>query len=215
VVEVALAVASMRTIRSDLPQPTEPLMNVIDRDILQIPTGYHTVEAALTMTELDDQTALLMRDLEGITPAELEWQMRPGMNTIGMLLAHIAVVELFWIRTATQRKSVFETADVLGIGMDDDGMPLPEGHEPPLALAGRSLDFFRDLITRARAFAKQAAAALSDQDLGTEFQRTRRNGTVEELNVRWVLYHMLEHFSGHYGQILLLRHLYRDAMASR
>ncbi len=33
--------------------------------------------------------------------------------------------------------------------------------------------------------------------------------------MRWVLYHMLEHFSGHYGQILLLRHLYRDAMAGR
>jgi hypothetical protein len=28
--------------------------------------------------------------------------------------------------------------------------------------------------------------------------------------MRWVLYHMLEHFSGHYGQILLLRHQYRD-----
>jgi len=190
-------------------------MNVTDRDILQIPTGYRTVEAALTMAELDDQTALLMRDLEGITPAELEWQMRPGMNTIGMLLAHIAIVELFWIRTATARKSVFEISDVLGIGMDADGMPLPAGEAPPAELAGRPLDYYRDLITRARASAKQAAAALTDEDLGTEFQRTRRNGMVDELNVRWVLYHMLEHFSGHYGQILLLRHLYRDAVASR
>jgi len=100
---------------------------------------------------------------------------------------------------------------VLGIDMDADGMPLPPGDEPPAGLAGRSLDYFRDLIERARGYAKKAAAALTEEDLGTAFQRTRRNGMVDELNVRWVLYHMLEHFSGHYGQILLLRHLYRDA----
>ena len=29
--------------------------------------------------------------------------------------------------------------------------------------------------------------------------------------IRWYLYHILEHFSGHYGQILLLRHLYKTA----
>jgi hypothetical protein len=27
---------------------------------------------------------------------------------------------------------------------------------------------------------------------------------------RWILYHLLEHQAGHYGQILLLRHWYRD-----
>jgi hypothetical protein len=27
---------------------------------------------------------------------------------------------------------------------------------------------------------------------------------------RWILYHLLEHQAGHYGQILLLRHQYRD-----
>jgi len=186
-------------------------MKVTDREILEIPTGYRAAEAALTLAELDEQTASLMHDLEGITPAELEWQMRPGMNTIGMLLAHMAVVELFWIRTAVARKSVFDISDVLGIGMDDDGMPLPADQPPPAGLAGRPLAYYRDLIERARAYAKQAAAALTEEDLGTSFQRTRRNGKVDELNVRWVLYHMLEHFSGHYGQILLLRHLYRDA----
>ena len=55
------------------------------------------------------------------------------------------------------------------------------------------------------------AMGIEDGVLSPVFQRTRRNGTVEEINVRWVLYHMLEHFSGHYGQILLLRHQYRDA----
>jgi uncharacterized damage-inducible protein DinB len=189
-------------------------MNITDRDILEIPTGYRSIEAALTLAELDDQTALLMRDLEGITPAELEWQMRPGMNTIGMLLAHIAIVEIYWTQVGPEQKKTFEFESVIGIGRDDDGMPLPAGEMPPANLAGRSLGFYADLIQRARAYAKHAAAGLTDADLSKVFQRTRRTGAVDEQNVRWVLYHMLEHFSGHYGQILLLRHLYRDARAS-
>lgn len=186
-------------------------MTVIERSVLEIPAGFRSAEAALFMTSLDDQHALLNRDLEGVTPAELEWQPKPGMNTIGMLLAHIAVVEVFWTQVGPEGKTSFETESVLGIGLDDDGMPAAKDALPPAGLAGKPLAYYRDLLARARTYANQAAARLSDQDLGRVFRRTRRSGAVEELNVRWVLYHMLEHFSGHYGQILLLRHQYRDA----
>jgi len=41
--------------------------------------------------------------------------------------------------------------------------------------------------------------------------RTRkRDGMRHAQSVRWILYHVLEHQAGHYGQILLLRHQYRD-----
>ena len=188
-------------------------MNVTERDILEIPSGYRSLEAGLTMAQLDDQSARLLHDLQDITPAELEWQSRPGLNTIGMLLAHIAVVEVFWTQVGPERKSTFETESVLGIGIDDDGMPLPENGRPPTALAGRAFPFYQEMLERARGYAKAGAARLAEQDLAGMFQRTRRNGAVEELNVRWVLYHMLEHFAGHYGQILLLRHQFRDARA--
>ena len=36
--------------------------------------------------------------------------------------------------------------------------------------------------------------------------RTGPNGEPCEVEVRWVIYHMLEHFAGHFGQILLLQH---------
>src|SRR6266705_1799597 len=46
-------------------------------------------------------------------------------NSIGMLLAHIAIVEVFWTRLALEdRPMPFEVHDVLGMGLDDDGMPL-------------------------------------------------------------------------------------------
>lgn len=189
-------------------------MNVIERSILDIPQGYRSSEAASFMGQLDDQTALLLADLEGIGPAELEWQARPGMNTIGMLLAHIAIVEVFWTQIGLEGRKDSDVTPPLGIGMDDDGMPVPAGGSPPENLAAKPLAFYRDLLDKARGYAKRVAASLGEVDLDRVFQRTRRNGKVEELNVRWVLYHMLEHFSGHYGQILLLRHQYRDAHPS-
>jgi uncharacterized damage-inducible protein DinB len=186
-------------------------MTVPVRHTLELPGGFRSAAAGVLMASLDDQHKLLLLDVADITPPELEWQPKPGMNTIGMLLAHIAIVEVFWTQVGPEAKSQYECESVLGIGTDDDGMPAPEGASPPPGLAGKPLAFYQALLAKARAYANRAAARLTDEDLGRVFRRTRRNGNVEELNVRWVLYHMLEHFSGHYGQILLLRHQYRDA----
>ena len=42
--------------------------------------------------------------------------------------------------------------------------------------------------------------------------RERKDGTKRILNGRWIYYHVLEHFAGHYGQILLLKHMRGDAV---
>jgi len=190
-------------------------MTVIDRSVIEVPSGFRSEAVALFIAGLDDQHALLVHDLEGITPAELEWQPRPGMNTIGMLLAHIAIVEVFWTQVGPERKTQYDTESVLGLDLrDGDGMPAKPDALPPAHLAGKTFAYYKELLAKARAYANRGAANLDDAALGPVFRRTRRNGSQEDLNVRYVLYHMLEHFSGHYGQILLLRHQYRDAMAA-
>lgn len=189
-------------------------MTVIERSILEVESSFRSKDVALFMAALDDQHALLVRDLEGITPAELEWQPRPGMNTIGMLLAHLAIVEVFWTQVGPERKKreEYETHSILGIHLDDgDGMPAAPDALPPPNLAGKTFEYYKGLLAAARAYANRGTMTIEDSTLSPIFQRTRRNGIVEEVNLRWVLYHMLEHFSGHYGQILLLRHQYRDA----
>ena len=93
---------------------------------LSVPTGYHSQEVALFVGMLDDQLRLLTEDTRGLTVEQLAWQPAPGMNTIGMLLAHIAIVEVFW--------------------------------------------------------------------------------------TSWTLYHLFEHFSGHYNQILLLEHAHKAGL---
>ena len=180
-----------------------------ERDFLIVPPGYHSREVASFVAQLDDQSRLLRADLEGVLPEELSWQPAPGMNTIGMLLAHIAIVEVFWCQIAIRGITPPEYVRVLGIDRDDDGIPLPDGAPPPAVLDGKELPSYFALLDRARAYAKETAMPLTDADLDPQRERTRRDGVRQEYNVRWVLYHLCEHFSGHYGQILLLRHQYR------
>jgi uncharacterized damage-inducible protein DinB len=183
-------------------------MPTIEREVLIMPAGFASREAASFIAQLDDQSARLAADTRGLTPEALAWQPAPGMNTIGMLLAHNAIVEVFWTRIATGQTD-YRVDGVLGIGMDDDGMPLAEGGLPPAALRGKDLAFYDDLLARARTFARTTLAAFTDADLEREIKRTRRDGNQHETTVRWILYHMVEHFAGHYGQINLLIHQHR------
>lgn len=185
-------------------------MASVERLALRIPAGFASETAALHVAQLDALTSYLFDDLEGIGAAELARQQAPGFNTIGMLLAHMAIVEVFWVQAGILRRDPIDVAPVLGLGMDDDGMPLPAGGAPPETLAGRDLAWYRDLFGRARTYASAHLRGVHDAQLATVVERTRRDGTRQEFDGRWVLFHMVEHFAGHYGQVLLLRHLFRD-----
>jgi uncharacterized damage-inducible protein DinB len=167
--------------------------------------GFGSQEAASFFAQMEDQSARLRESLRGISTAELEWQPAPGMNTIGMLLAHIAIGEVLWAQRALLGLEM-DIQGVLGLARADDGMPLAPDGEPPAALRGRTLAEYEATLAKARACWRAAAAQLSDADLDREITLTRRDGQAT-MNLRWVLYHVLEHFAGHYGQILLLRHL--------
>jgi uncharacterized damage-inducible protein DinB len=179
------------------------------RNILTVVPSSPSRELDLFLAQLDDQTRRLTEDTRGLTRTALEWQPALGMNTIGMLLAHLAIVEVFWMQVGPLGRSSYSSDETLGITMDDDGMPLPPRGRPPKGLAGRTLKTYDDLLARARRYTREVAAKLTDADLEREVTRTRRDGKVQVLNLRWVFYHVLEHFAGHYGQILLLRHQLR------
>jgi len=180
---------------------------------LDKPKGYRSSDAALVMASMDDQSRRLFDEIKDITPDELQWQPHPGMNTIGMLLAHLAIVETWWTMVIVEKAEPASVTPVLGIGDDDDGMPIAEGAAPIALLNGKDLAYYRALNDKARAYVHKQAAGITDADLDAETVRTRPDGSSVGISGRWYLYHILEHFSGHYGQILLLRHLYRDRAA--
>ena len=181
-------------------------MPILPRSILTSPAGCRSRVAGSFVAQLDDQSERLAGDVRDLTADDLQWQPAPGMNTMGMLLAHIAIVEVYWTQVGPLGLTAYETESVLGIGLDDDGMPIPEGGAPPAGLRGRNVAWFGDLLGRARTYSRRAIAALTDADLDREITRRRLDGSVHVSNMRWILYHMVEHFAGHYGQINLLAH---------
>lgn len=184
-------------------------MSTITNLSLKVPAGYASREVGLFLAQMDDQSRRLAETTRDITPNELEWQSQPGMNTIGMLLTHLAIVEVWWANVVLKGDSDAPIPPVLGIGVDDDGMPIPEGATPPANLAGKSIAHYDDLLARARRYLKETSSGVDDKELEREIERSRPDGTKRLINVRWFYYHLLEHFAGHFGQILLLRHLYR------
>jgi uncharacterized damage-inducible protein DinB len=171
--------------------------------------GCRSREIGVFLAQLEDQSRRLAEDLKGITADELQWQPAPGMNTIGMLLAHLAVVEIWWAGMALDLETPV-TEPVIGIPVEGDGMPLAADGLPPAHFAGKDAAYFQDLLTRARAYVRETYARMMDPDLNRMIARTWDEGS-RTYSVRWILYHTLEHFAGHYGQILLLRHMYRSA----
>lgn len=184
-------------------------MTAPSRFLIEAPAGFRSAAAGVFVAQLDDLSRRRGEAFHDVTAAELEWQLRPGMNTIGMLLAHMAIVEVVWMDIGPLGLAEPRVEGVLGLGRDDDGMPLPEGATSPALLRGKDLAWYEGLFTRARAHTKEVAAGLTDADLDRQLTRTRPDGSQRTFNLRWVLHHLVEHDAGHYGQALLLRHLRR------
>jgi hypothetical protein len=186
-------------------------MPPLTQRILGPASGATSKLPGLFLWQLDDQSRRLTEDTRGATPEELAWQSAPGMNTIGMLLAHIAYAENHLTQVGLEGKATSDTRTAIGISEDEEGMPLASDGPPSPALAGRDLVWFDGLLERARLHTRKVAQALTDADLAREVRRPRPDGTQRIFNLGWVFYHLLEHEAGHRGQINLLQHLARTA----
>jgi uncharacterized damage-inducible protein DinB len=181
---------------------------------LKIPAGYNNSSqriVALFAAQLDDQLRRLKETVAELGTAHLEWQPHPGVNTVGMLLAHIAVAEVYWINVAPAGIPLEPDGDnlilkTIGIRMDDDGLPLKPDGRPPAPLVGKSLTDYLNMLDKMRTASHATLRTWQDTDLDRGYPL--RDITVTR---SWTLYHVLEHFATHYGQILMLKHLMRDA----
>lgn len=170
------------------------------------PPGYASTHVATCVAGLDELRSRLIDAVRELTPAEIAWQPRPGANTIGMLLAHIAVAETHLGQVGLLGERDGHVHDVIGITVEDEGLPLAPGAPPSPALGGRTPAFFADLLARSGAHTRAAARGLADDVLDTDIVRpARADGTHRIFTRRWVLFHMIEHAAGHLGQVQALR----------
>ena len=182
--------------------------------LLDVPHAFDRKSQAFVgaMTaSLDDQSRRLRETVAGLEVEHLEWQERPGRNTIGMLMAHLAGAELGWLYVVCDGLTEDEGNRVVNerlgrdVSSDRGGMPLPPDGGHPASLKGLDLTGYLDLLTRARRATQERLVTWHDASLDTTV--TFGPMTVSH---RWVLYHVLEHFAAHYGQILSLLHAMRD-----
>ncbi|UCD16485.1 MAG: DinB family protein, partial [Candidatus Zixiibacteriota bacterium] len=138
---------------------------------LKIARGYDPKsqsKVGLFAAQLDDQLARLRKEIKGLTVRQLEWQQHPGMNTIGMLLAHMALAEVWWIRIApaeiaweTEGKNLVRKI----CGFDDDGIPLPDKGKHPSYLKGLTADKYLKILSNGRRTAHAEMKKWKDRDL--------------------------------------------------
>jgi uncharacterized damage-inducible protein DinB len=190
------------------------MQTIVRSQIAPLP-GFRSREAGSFLAQLDDQLMKLREATRELTPEDLMWQPAPGMNTIGMLLTHLAIVEVYWTKVVIENDPSGGIQGVLGIGEDDDGMPIAAGAPAFPLLNGKDIAFYDSLLDRARSYFKQATKDRPDEDMEREVTRERPDGSQRVMNVRWYYYHVLEHFAGHFGQILLLKHLRRTGLGER
>ena len=91
-------------------------------------------------------------------------------------------------------------------GFEDDGLPLAADGVHPDYLKGYTIDRYLAILDKGRRLIHRAMKQWKDKDLEKYFIA----GKIQ-LSRTWTLYHVLEHFSNHFGQILLIKHLMRDA----
>lgn len=182
--------------------------------LLPLPAGLDPATQAVVGTlvaGLDDQRRQLVEEIRDLPVAAFEWQAAPGMNSVGMLVAHLALVDVWWLHLVPQGHTSFagvegEFRRILGIIGRDDGMDVGGQTAFPDALRGWTATRYLALLERARMCVADDLARWTDADLAQVITDKQR-----ALSKRWILYHVLEHFAAHFGQILLVKHQLRDA----
>lgn len=88
-------------------------------------------------------------------------------------------------------------------------MPLPEDGTHPRSLAGKTAADYLDLLGRARSATHRALRSWHDRGLAET-----RTVDGREVSLAWMLYHLVEHFAYHLGQIGQLLSLHRHSEES-
>lgn len=141
------------------------------------------------LEELHDD---IRQTLAGLPPAALDWSPGPGMNSLGVLAAHVAGSERFWV------------GDIAG------GDPAPRDRPAEFRTHGVDGIALITLLDGSLAYTQATLDRLTLPDL----ELRRATGGRGEVTVAWALFHNLEHVAIHLGQMQLTRQLWEQQPGS-
>jgi uncharacterized damage-inducible protein DinB len=129
-----------------------------------------------------DYLPKIERCLEALSDADVWWRANDGSNSIGNLLLHLDGSTRAWI---------------VGVA---GGSPSPRNRQQEFDERERIPR--TELMSRLRETVAEADGVLARLDVGVLLER--RQARDEEVSVLWAVYHAIEHFSMHTGQIIML-----------
>lgn len=127
--------------------------------------------------------------LQGLPPEALDWSPGEQMNSINVLVTHLAGSERYWIGDVVARQDS---------SRDRDAEFRVEGHSE-LELLQR--------LEAVEAYVQGVLEALAQADLD-EIRTVPRSG--REVTVGWALGHALKHTALHVGQVQVTRQLWEQ-----
>jgi uncharacterized damage-inducible protein DinB len=143
---------------------------------------------------LQDARQRTMRELEGLTPAMIDWLPPDNESSIGTVLYHIADIEADWLYVEVLEQPLpSEVAALFPVATRDEHGRLTQVQGFSLEEHLRRLETVRALLLD----------AFRQMDL-SEFRRVR---SLEYYDVtpEWVLHHLAQHEAEHRSQIGALR----------
>ena len=129
----------------------------------------------------DDYLPKIERCLDALSEEDVWWRANESSNSIGNLLLHLAGSTRAWI---------------VGVA---GGLPSPRDRQREFDERERIPR--AELLSRLRQTLADADEALARLDAGTLMER--RQARDEEVTVLLAIYHAVEHFSMHTGQIIM------------
>lgn len=162
-------------------------------DVAPVP-GCHP-EIGLLAASLADGTREWREELGEVSEEAVVWAARPGGHSIGAVLLHIAEVEIWWIHHVCGGQDMdpveMELLMSEQIQQYEGDWPVP--HRKPLDWYYERLDSVRERTMRLLPEFSDPARLI------------HREKWDEDLSVRWILSHVVQHEAYHGGQAVLLK----------
>jgi uncharacterized damage-inducible protein DinB len=164
-------------------------------------TADHSIDYFMGM--LSDSRITTLTTIKDMTIEELDWQFRPGWNTIGSLLSHLIALEhYFRIEFVEGRKLTVEE--------EKKWLPaLDLGQHVPALIRSLPIEFYLSAFVESRTLFQESFKKI---DFDSFTRRMEGYDPQEGCNMAWVLYHMIEDEIRHRGQISLLHKAYKEIM---
>jgi len=135
----------------------------------------------------------MLRALEGLPPAALDWTPGTDMNSISVLVFHLTGAQRYWIGDVAAQE------------------PTERDRDAEFRVHGVGVDVLKKRLADNLEYTRNALDKFTTQDLETS-RISPRDG--REFTVAWALLHALEHATLHLGQIQLTRQLWEQSKGS-